>query len=318
MMFNRILVPLDRSELAECVFPHLNAITKAFDSHVFLLTVLGSVRQDTSTSIDPLDWQIQKAEADTYLQKKAVELQDTGMQVEAHVLEGKAEETILEFAGNNQIELILLSSHGQSGLSGWNVSSIVQKIILRAYTSVMIVRAYNRHKQESINLKYHRLMVPLDGSLRAEIVLPVATSLARFYDAEILLVHIIGHPDFPSRTPRNEDDIRLIEQLEERNRVESLNYLEEIQERLPVKTQTRLLIRDNIVGGLHDVAREEEVDLVLLSAHGHSGESRWPYGSVGISFIAYGTSPLLIIQDMPREQMGETEAEAAARQQGRR
>jgi nucleotide-binding universal stress UspA family protein len=317
-MFNRILVPLDRSEIAECVFPHLNAITKAFDSHVFLLTVLGGVRQDTPFSIDPLDWQIQKAEAETYLQKKASQLQDAGMQVNARVVEGKAEETILEFAGENQIGLILLSSHGQSGLSGWNVSSIVQKIILRAYTSIMIVRAYNRLSQENIELEYHRLMVPLDGSLRAEIVLPIATSLARFHDAEVLLVHVIGHPDFPSRTPRDKDDLDLIERLEERNRVESLKYLKEVQERLPVKTQIRLLRKDNIIGGLHDMEREEEVDLVLLSAHGHSGESRWPYGSVGISFIAYGTSPLLIVQDMSREQMGETEAEAAARQQGRR
>lgn len=319
MMFNRILVPLDRSEIAECVFPHLSAIAKAFDSQVFLLTVLdGRLVRDTTASIDPLDWQIQKAEAESYLQKRAVALQDAGLRVEAYVLEGKAEDTILEFAGDHQVELILLSSHGQSGLSGWNVSSIVQKIILRAYTSTMIVRAYNRSDQKDMDLSYARLMVPLDGSPRSEIVLPVATSLARFHDAEILLVHVVGQPEFPSRTPLDQADQELIEHLMERNRTESSRYLEEVQGRLPVKTQTRLINNRNIVGSLHDVAREEEVDLVLLSAHGQSGESRWPYGSVVISFIAFGSSPLLIVQDMSKDQMGETEAEAAARQSGRR
>ena len=81
-------------------------------------------------------------------------------------------------------QLIILSSHGQSGLSEWNVSSVVQKIVLRARTSIMIVRAYQRIPPETAGLRYRRILVPLDGSQRAECVLPVAVTLARSHEAK--------------------------------------------------------------------------------------------------------------------------------------
>ena len=319
-MFNRLLVPLDRSALAECVLPHVSAIAKAFDASILLLTVLEAGESDEKQpSIDPLDWQIRKAEAEAYLQKIARQMQDAGLRVEAHVLEGKAEERIIEFAENQDINLIVLSSHGRSGLSGWNVSSVVQKIILRAYTSMMIVRAYQPVKSDPIDLKYRRLMVPVDGSQRAETVLPVASSLAAFYEADLFVVHVVRRPEMPRRrTPLTPEDIGLAERLTERNQSEANKYLEEIQSRAPVKVQTRLEISDRVNATLHEIAKQEDIDMVLLSAHGYSGESKWPYGSVVISFISYGTTPLLIVQDIPRDQLRETDAEIAARDFGKR
>ena len=319
-MFNRLLVPLDRSALAECVLPHVAAIAKAFDASILLLTVLEAGESDEKQpSIDPLDWQIRKAEAEAYLQKIARQMQDAGLRVEAQVLEGKAEERIIEFAENQDINLIVLSSHGRSGLSGWNVSSVVQKIILRAYTSMMIVRAYQPIKSDPIDLKYRRLMVPVDGSQRAETVLPVASSLAAFYEADLFVVHVVRRPEMPRRrTPLTPEDIGLAERLTERNKNEASKYLEEIRSRVPANVQTRLEISDRVNATLHEIAKQEDIDMVLLSAHGYSGESKWPYGSVVISFISYGTTPLLIVQDIPRDQLRETDAEIAARDFGKR
>ena len=318
-MFNRLLVPLDRSALAECVLPHVSAIAKAFDASILLLTVLEAGESDEKQpSIDPLDWQIRKAEAEAYLQKIARQMQDAGLRVEAQVLEGKAEERIIEFAENQDINLIVLSSHGRSGLSGWNVSSVVQKIILRAYTSMMIVRAYQPVKSDPIDLKYRRLMVPVDGSQRAETVLPVASSLAAFYEADLFVVHVVRRPEMPRRTPLTPEDIGLAERLTERNKNEASKYLEEIRSRVPANVQTRLEISDRVNATLHEIAKQEDIDMVLLSAHGYSGESKWPYGSVVISFISYGTTPLLIVQDIPRDQLRETDAEIAARDFGKR
>ena len=319
-MFNRLLVPLDRSALAECVLPHVSAIAKAFDASILLLTVLEAGESDEKQpSIDPLDWQIRKAEAEAYLQKIARQMQDAGLRVEAQVLEGKAEERIIEFAENQDINLIVLSSHGRSGLSGWNVSSVVQKIILRAYTSMMIVRAYQPIKSDPIDLKYRRLMVPVDGSQRAETVLPVASSLAAFYEADLFVVHVVRRPEMPRRrTPLTPEDIGLAERLTERNKNEASKYLEEIRSRVTANVQTRLEISNRVNATLHEIAKQEDIDMVLLSAHGYSGESKWPYGSVVISFISYGTTPLLIVQDIPRDQLRETDAEIAARDFGKR
>ncbi len=67
--------------------------------------------------------------------------------------------------------------------------------------------------------------------------------------------------------------------------------------------------------GLED-ASELKADLVLLSAHGYSGETRWPYGSLATSFILYGNTPLLIVQDLPRQAIEPTAAELATREFG--
>ena len=178
-MFDNILVPLDQSVLAECVLPHAVAIARAFQSQVTLLNVLeGGNRLDGTYGVDPLEWRIRKLEAESYLRSLADRLKETGLPVKSRMLEGEAAEQIIDFAHNSGVNLIILSSHGQSGLTGWNVSSVVQKIVMRARTSIMIVRAYQRKAADLADLRYQRLLVPMDGSRRAEWVWPLATTLA--------------------------------------------------------------------------------------------------------------------------------------------
>jgi hypothetical protein len=57
---------------------------------------------------------------------------------------------------------------------------------------------------------------------------------------------------------------------------------------------------------LHSTVEQEKVDLVVLCAHGYSGETRWPYGTTAVNFIGYGTTPLLIVQDLSPEQVERT------------
>jgi nucleotide-binding universal stress UspA family protein len=92
--------------------------------------------------IDPVDWQIRKAEAESYLSGVAARLQNAGLQVSMHLYDGRPAEQIIEVAHSWSADLILISSHGQSGISPWNVSSVVQQVILRAHRSLMIIRAY--------------------------------------------------------------------------------------------------------------------------------------------------------------------------------
>ncbi|MDY7076989.1 MAG: universal stress protein, partial [Chloroflexota bacterium] len=191
-MLDHILVPLDGSSLAECVLPHSVALAQAFDAQVTLLRVLERTRTaDRTLSIDPLAWHIRKAEAGSYLDGVAAHLQEAGVRTEKAIVEGRAAERIVEFARDQNVNLIVLSSHGRSGLSGWNISGVVQKIILRACMPTMIVRAYQSVAGDLSGLRYRRLLVPLDCSQRAECVLPLATTLARFHESQLLLAHVV-------------------------------------------------------------------------------------------------------------------------------
>lgn len=308
-MIERLLVPLDGSPLAECTLPHAVAIARAFGAQITLLRVL---EREKPRSVDLLEWHIRKAEVSTYLDGVAGRLRALGLQVEKEIREGPAAESIVEFAHEQRIDLILLSSHGRSGLSGWNISSVVQKIILWACMPTMIVRAYQAIPASLADLRYRCILVPLDGSPRAECALPLATTLARHQQAQLLLAHVVCRPEMPRRAPPTREDVELAEKLMRRNLLEASRYLEQLRQHLAPDTQTCLLQEDSAALALQELVRQREADLVVLSAHGYSGSNKWPYGSVALNFIAYGTTPLLIVQDLSPGELERTQAEMAA------
>ncbi|HUH97296.1 MAG TPA: universal stress protein [Anaerolineales bacterium] len=297
-MFDPILVPLDGSQLAECVLPHVVAMGQAFNAKIMLLHVLDKNQAGDSPQLfDLLNWQINKTEAKLYLERIGGRLQKSGLRTEAMVLEGPLAESITEFAQSREMKLVILSSHGRSGLRKWAISSITHKVILSAPTSVLIVRAPWHREQP-----YGRILVPLDGSWRAENVLPMVTPLARYHKSQIQIVHVVKTPEMARHMPPAQEDIDLSNQIVARNREEALHYLEQVQLSSPlagVNVQAHLLISDNATLALHELVDREQIDMVALSAHGYSGNHQWPYGSTVNNFILYGKVPLLIVQDLP-------------------
>jgi len=96
-------------------------------------------------------------------------------------------------------------------------------------------------------------------------------------------------------------------------------YLDEMKARLPVECETRLIENNSVSSAIQELAsQDEEIDLVLLCAHGYTGQTTWPYGSISRNYIEHGTKPVLVIQDVLRSQVQPTAAEIAAEKSGRR
>ncbi len=308
-MLDTILVPLDGSQLAECVLPHTVAIARSFDAEITLLRILEKNQVGVSAQFfDLLNWQINKTKASLYLETIQARLQTSGLQARTMVLEGLVAEGITEYAQNQGMKLIVLSSHGRHGLTQWGISSITQKIILSAQTSLLIVRADRQYAQageSSENPIYQRILVPLDGSQRAENVLPIITQLSHFYKSQIHLVQVVQTPEMARQMPPVREDIDLSTQVVARNREEADNYLEHLKSRSyleGIAVQTHLITSENAAVALHQLGEQEHIDIVTLSAHGYSGNHQWPYGSMVNNFIMYGKVPLLIVQDLPAKQ----------------
>lgn len=304
-MIETILVPLDGSLLAECVLPHVVAVARAFEAKTMLLRVIGLNRaRGTTHAVDPLNWQINKTETSVYLNKIETRLQEAGVQAASTNLEGLAADLIKDYAEVEGVSLIALSTHGQSGLSQWGMGSVAQRIISSAPISLLIVRAREVGSHELTNYHYRRILVPLDGSWRAEHVLPMVVSLARYHQAQIHLVHVVKKPEIPRHMPPTPQDIELSNQIVARNQDEITHYFTLMQMRSPqegLDVQTHVLISEDVATALHDFVERENIDLVALSAHGYSGNSQWPYGSIANNFITYGKVPLLLSQDLVRD-----------------
>lgn len=317
-MISHILVPLDGSPLAECVFSHVLAIAQAVDARITLLHVLERPRETGELPTDPLHWHLKKNAIKVYLDQITARLQDTNLKVTNTILDGVPAERIIEYANANNVDLIAISTHGHSGLSGWNVSSVVQKIILRAYKSTLLVRAYKPPTSEIDKVyAYKRLFVGLDCSARAEMVLPVAISLSQFYQAKLTLGVVVRNPELLHRFPPSDEDLELVKRISDRNQQAAEHYFKQLSSQLSlqgINVKTRLIASDHVIATLHDMVDQEKADLVMLVAHGRSVQCRWPYGTVATSFISFGNTALMIIQDLSSNEIRQTQAEMAARE----
>lgn len=344
-MFERILVPLDGSPLAERVVPHAELFARIFGSTIILLQILDpGGNQDNLSRIDPLSWQIHKTEADRYLSGVAErirkDLVETGntretkkVIVEYVLREGKPAENIVNFAQTEKIDLLILSTHGISGLSRWNLSSVTQKVIEQAYLPILLIRAYAEVNEAEEFSHYRRILMPVDSSRRAEYSLTAGIALAQgelqlaragaFPEISanklLLMAAVIKPPEIPIPEPYPDEIEQLSRQLMQSSHQAADYYLNEMKERLPVECEICVLENNSVSSAIQEIAaREEEVDLVLLCAHGRTGESAWPYGSVARNYIEHGNKTVLIIQDIHRSQVRPTDAAIAAERSGRR
>ena len=137
-MYKKILVPLDGSELAECVLEHVKDIARGCDtSEVALLFVAepapsGLYQSSAEVKEKLLSWG-KKALA------RAEKILTAGdVKVKSHVLEGKAAETIVDYAVQNDIDLIIMATHGRSGPSRWALGSVAEKVTRSSTVPVLI------------------------------------------------------------------------------------------------------------------------------------------------------------------------------------
>src|SRR5688572_285729 len=112
-MFNRILLPLDGSPLAECTIPHALALAKLNNAEIVPLFVLEE--NASGDGVDPMEWHMRKTEAQTYINTICTKLQEIGIDAHCLLLTGSPYPRILEQVEKLNIDLVLISSHGRSG-----------------------------------------------------------------------------------------------------------------------------------------------------------------------------------------------------------
>jgi nucleotide-binding universal stress UspA family protein len=145
-MYTKILVPLDGSELAECSLEHLKQVAVVGGvSEVTLLRVIEPVSSNEAAAWSSAGYTVteihkkQIASAQEGLNLAAGKLVALGISAQAVVLEGRAAETILDYAEKNNIELILMSTHGRSGISRWTFGSVADKVVRHSPVPVLVV-----------------------------------------------------------------------------------------------------------------------------------------------------------------------------------
>ena len=147
-MYQHVMVPLDGSELAECVLPHVEAIvtgcsiSKATLVRVVTpLKLIGGVESHISPEERHRLEEDSVALATSYLEEKAQPLREQGILVECAVLFGSIIDQLVDYTTSHEVDLIIIATHGRSGVSRLFLGSVADRILRAAPVPVLMVHA---------------------------------------------------------------------------------------------------------------------------------------------------------------------------------
>jgi nucleotide-binding universal stress UspA family protein len=288
MPYKRLLVPLDGSELAERALPYAQTISKTMGGEITLFTV-------SIASAEQLDRPMK-----AYLELKARELKAQGIKVSSAVSYGTVPDEIVSFADKNNIDLIIISTHGYSGIKRWVLGSVARKVLYGTGVQVLLIKS-KAPKVRQVALK--KLMLPLDGSPFSESPIPFIRQLTKDTGAEISLTVVCEPPLVPSYGdhPINPTWEKHRDEVWVEAKKQATEYLKKIEEGLKkqgIKVKSQVIPGElgRVAEALLNAADKDKIDLITMATHGRSSVSRWVYGGIANRIVEQSTQPVLLIR----------------------
>lgn len=292
----RLLVPLDGSALAERAISPAFAIARSLDNDTPCTLHLFRVVPPLLMTIDPTLYaetlSFAEEEAREYLLAIQNEWESDQTPAVAEVETGPVAESIIHYAQKKQINLIVMSSHGRSGIGRWVYGSVAEKVMRQACCATLIIR---QPKEAAPLDTFRHILVCLDGSTLAEQVLTPILVLSRTMQAQVTFLRVVPPSHMAVETLALEQFLEQVEKIEQHN---ARIYLSQLLKCLPTGESP---IHLEVVMGppaesIIDYAQENDVDLIAMCSHGRSGLSRWVYGSVAEKVLRGASCSTFIIR----------------------
>jgi len=291
-MYEKILVPLDGSELAETVVPYVGALAARMDSEITLLHVC-SPNEAHYYHVN----QIYLDKLAESLRSELLTSREKTIDIITMVGSGSSAEEISGYAESNAINLIAMSTHGRAGVGRWALGSVADKLVKSSRTPILLVRSEVPERIPAESWPTKGILVPLDGSEFGETALPYVEELAKTLDKEVVLLQVVT-TEFRFVADMSGGGVFLTGQDIKAWTSNAEAYLNKIVARLKDKgISSQILV---MVGGPADrvveCVKEYDVDLVVMSTHGHSGIARWILGSVAQRVLEGVGTPLMLVR----------------------
>jgi nucleotide-binding universal stress UspA family protein len=283
-MYRKMLVLLDGSKLAEVVFTYAQEVSARMNISLELLHVCSPQEAE----------QLPMRKA--YMEHMAEELQNTASEIRSKigsetpvfpikavgkVVVGYPAEEILKYADENEIDLIMLSTHGRSGERAWDIGNVANKVIHASKVPIWLVPTELREEIIYDKLPRRLMIIPLSGSQLSEAVIPHALNIAkqRGTEADIVFVHVAS---MPASTYTFDYARRQQAENEEKKK-----YLGDVVKRVDqegVKARAEILFGEP-ADALINYVKDNPAQLIVMATHGHAGLSSMIFGSVTENII---------------------------------
>ena len=296
-MYTRMLIPLDGSKVAEQVLPYARYLAKELAIPAELLGVVDPAPLADFSNVWEgchLDRLVAEEIRGTSLYLGTTARSFDGAQVKCSILKGTPEEVIIEKAATNEKTLIVMATHGRSGIQRWLLGSVADKVLHGATNHLLLVRTSEEGKTDGEAI-LKTVVVPLDGSRLAETALSYVADLAKKMKLEIVLMRAYALPPVCSADEYGTYTDELIAQLE----AEARDYLAEKVKELKEKGFANVSSVMSLGYGAQEIitlARNTPDNFIAMCTHGRSGIRRWVLGSVTERVVGHSGDPVLIVR----------------------
>jgi nucleotide-binding universal stress UspA family protein len=207
---------------------------------------------------------------------------------------GPVADVLQGYARRHDVDLIVMSTHGRTGVSRLSLGSVTDSLIRHTSIPVLVVKSPDSYLTPQLGLAFKRIVVPLDGSTLAEQILPRVMTLAKLEEADVSLLQVlIPHSYsqkemFDPNLPWWDKDVSLAQA-----------YLFRIASRLRrngLIVTTDIVIGENAADAIGDFASRQKADLIAIATHGRGGLARMVRGSVADAIMHSGKTSMLVLK----------------------
>jgi len=290
-----IVVPLDGSELSEGALPYAVALAKATGARLLLVTTWAGADGELLAALPDVTKDLSQRATQYYQEYLAGVAERTkakGIEVETSVCIGHAADEVLRVLAERDPRLLVMATHGRSGLSRWLYGSVAGELVREAPVPTLAVGPRVLEAQAG-DASIHRILVPLDGSPLSEAALPPAIELAQKLGASMTLAQVIqiAAQAFAFGVPEAyipEIDQKMVEAAEA--------YLKRVVDGLRTKVPVdTVVLRGAPADALLSLVDAQQIDLVVMASRSRAGLARAFLGSVADRMLQ-GAAPVLLIR----------------------
>ena len=295
-MYKKILVPLDGSELAEVSLPYAEELASRLGSEITLIYM--------SPSENNPYYNVRKLYLDKIVstttgdcEKLSKKPEAGAIKIKSAMLFGNVAEEIVNYADKEDMGLIVIATHGRSGIKQWAMGSVASKIITATRRPIMLIRAKEADAAKKGTID--KLLLPLDGSKESESILPYALEIASKFKSEVIMFQAISLA-FPTYAAEAYAYVTYSDQQTDAMKASAMDYLEKIgssfrEKGIEVKSDVRFgSTADEVINYTDEIG----ADLVAMTTHGRSGIGRWLFGSTTARVMKGGNTNLLLVRSI--------------------
>ncbi|MBP9087748.1 MAG: universal stress protein [Kofleriaceae bacterium] len=292
---HRILLCLDGTASSETCIPYGVALAQIYGSHIVLVHVMQpyAPRYVGAYASDPLSWEISRQQIHHYLENlRSTIAQASGASVELRIEQGSAAARIVALARELDADVTVI------GPPAANHGRTFDQVLASLGRSVLVARSA---AQPDAAHMLRQILVPLDGSSRAESIIPAVARMASCNNSEVVLTHVVQAPQVTAPL-YDVLDMALAQRLATRVESAAQTYLDAIAQRLRndgVNARTVVVRHDDPRQHLLELSQAMRADLLVLSAHGATCNSAQPLGSMPAYLLKHAPAAILVLQDLP-------------------